>query len=302
MSVVTELGYLGLNVGDLPAWKRFATEIAGMEWVDDGESDRCYLRVDSWHHRLTLHKSDEDDLAYVGWRVCDQAALEEVSERLTKNGIAVRSGSVAEADERRVMGLLKLASPGGIPTEIFWGPQVEAHKPFYPGRRMFGKFKTGDYGLGHIALREDDSSAAFRFYRLLGFKGNQQYKLQLPNGMIVRPYFMHCNDRQHTVQFDIGPMRRKINHLAIEYTELDDVGLARDIVRRRKIDIALDVGKHANDRAYSFYAANPSGWLWELAWGSRPAPAQDEYYTWDVFGHATGPGGYGIDFDTTTEI
>lgn len=45
MSVVTELGYLGLSVSDLAAWRAYAAEVAGMEVVDEGEGDRLYLRM-----------------------------------------------------------------------------------------------------------------------------------------------------------------------------------------------------------------------------------------------------------------
>src|SRR3546814_7560997 len=63
---VTELGYLGLSVSDLDAWKSFACGVGGMEYVDEGEGDRAYLRMDKWHHRITLHADGGDDLAYLG--------------------------------------------------------------------------------------------------------------------------------------------------------------------------------------------------------------------------------------------
>ena len=46
MIQVTELGYMGIGVKDLDAWKHFATSIVGFELADEGESDRCYLRMD----------------------------------------------------------------------------------------------------------------------------------------------------------------------------------------------------------------------------------------------------------------
>ncbi|MFA5632159.1 MAG: VOC family protein [Porticoccaceae bacterium] len=299
MSFVTELGYIGLGVSDLDAWRKFATDVVGMEWVDENEEDRCYLRLDDWHHRVVLHANGADDLAYVGWRVADEPSLELLKKKLDENSIQYHACSKEEADERYVMGMIKLTSPGGIETEIFWGPQIEGHKPFHPGRRMFGKFRSGNLGLGHIALRENDGRGAYEFYRLLGLKGNTQYKLRLPNDMVVRPFFMHCNQRQHTVQFDLGPMEKRVNHLAIEYMDIKDLGLARDIVRTKKLDVPLDLGMHSNDQALSFYVGNPSGWVWELAWNSRQPPNQDEYYTWDIFGHEVGSKGYGLDLDTT---
>lgn len=295
MVAVTELGYLGLTVTDLDAWRSYAAEVAGMEIVDEGEGDRLYLRMDQWHHRIVLHAADSDDLAYLGWRVAGPVEFDAMVAKLTAAGIAVTVASEAEARERRVLGLAKLADPGGNPTEIFYAPQVDTHKPFHPGRPMYGKFVTGSEGIGHCILRQDDVAAAAAFYGLLGLRGSVEYQLQLPNGMVAEPYFMHCNERQHSVAFGLGPMEKRINHLMFEYTDLDDLGLAHDIVRARKIDVALQLGKHANDQALTFYCANPSGWLWEFGWGARKAPSQQEYYTRDIFGHGNEAAGYGMD-------
>ena len=296
MAKVTELGYLGLSVSDLDAWCDYAGGIFGMQVVDEGEPDRRYLRMDKWHHRLVLHADGGDDLAYVGWRVAGAVELDEMAAQLESAAIPFKVASDAEAAERRVLGLLKLDDPGGNPTEIFYGPQVEGASPFHPGRPMFGRFLTGDQGgLGHVILREDDIEAAERFYRLLGLVGGVGYKLSLPNGAVATPVFMHCNDRQHSVAFGTGPMTKRINHLMIEYTHLDDLGYAHDLVRDKNIDVAVQLGKHANDEALTFYCANPSGWLWEPGWCSRVAPAQQEYYVSDIFGHGNEKHGYGMD-------
>jgi len=43
--------------------------------VDEGESDRCYLRMDYQHHRIVLHADGRDDLAYLGFRVAGAGGL-----------------------------------------------------------------------------------------------------------------------------------------------------------------------------------------------------------------------------------
>ena len=295
MSSVRELGYLGINVSNGDEWKRYASEVVGMEVVDEGEGDRFYLRMDQWHHRITVHVNGEDDLAYVGWRVADPGEFDDMAKKLKDAGISFKVGTQAQAEERRVLGLLKLTSPGGIPTEIFFSPQVDTHKPFHPGRPLYGRFLTGDQGIGHCILREDDVDAAYKFYKLLGLNGAVEYKLDLPNGMVAQPVFMRCNDRQHSVAFGLGPMEKRINHLMLEYTHLDDLGIAYDIVRRRQIDVAIQMGKHANDQAMTFYAGNPSGWLWEMGWGARTPPTSQEHYRGDIFGHQPEASGYGMD-------
>jgi 2,3-dihydroxyethylbenzene 1,2-dioxygenase len=294
MSAITELGYIGLSVSDIDKWKAFACDVVGMQLVDEGEGDRVYLRMDEWRHRITLHVDGGDDLAYLGLRVAGPHELADLSEKLVTAGVEFRVGGVEEAAERRVMGLLKLADPAGHPVEIFWGPQVDRHKPFHPGRPMFGRFVTGTQGLGHVVLAQTDTEAATRFYERLGLSGAIEYQVALPDGGVVRPVFMRANDRQHSIAFGLGPIEKRINHVMIEYTNLKDLGIAQDLCRMRNIEIAKHLGMHANDEMLSFYPVNPSGWAWELGWGGREAQAQQEYYTHDMFGHWPGASGYGL--------
>ncbi len=162
---------------------------------------------------------------------------------------------------------------------------------------MYGRFLTLGQGLGHTIIRQNDVPAAIKFYNLLGLKGSVEYKLKMPNGMVATPVFLHANNRQHSVAFGLGPMNKRINHLMIEYTDLKDLGIAHDLIRQRNIDVAIQLGEHSNDQALTFYAANPSGWLWELGWGARESLSSQEHYTRDIFGHGNEAKGYGMDIE-----
>ena len=261
---VTELGYLGFTITNADAWRSYAAECVGFEVLDEGEGDRFYLRMDYWHHRFVLHLGKEDDVAYLGWRVADAAALDEMRARLETAGYEVRVATQEECTERYVLGLLKMTDPAGNPTEIFWGPRVDVHLPVHPGRRMHGRFLTGDQGLGHAVITVDDVVAAHKFYTLLGLSGSVEYHLRTPGGMI-QPVFMHCNDRQHSLAFGV-PGAKRMNHIMLEYQEMGDLGKSHDVIRGKKIPVALQLGMHANDGALTFYSATPSGWLLELGW------------------------------------
>lgn len=294
MVQVTELGYFGFGVKDLEAWKNFASKIVGLEVADDGERDRCYLRMDYWHHRIVLHSDPSDDLLYLGFRVAGPAEFHEMQQQLRGAGIEFKVAAEEEAEERRVLELMKLKDPEGNPIEIFHGPQVDFTRPFYPGRRMHGGFKTGVGGAGHCIIREKDPQAACRFYTQLGMRGGVEYKFHAGNRTIA-PIFMHCNERDHSVAFGIGggEHTKRFNHLMIEVDNLDDVGMTHDLVRREKIPVHITLGKHSNDHMYSFYFETPSGWMLEYGWGARPATYQSEYYLEDVYGHRPESGGFG---------
>jgi len=291
MAQITELGYVALGVKDLAAWKRFAAEIVGLEVSDEGEAGRAYLRMDYWHHRIILDEDGSDDLNTLGFRVAGQEEFRAMHRHLADAGVAVGIAPPNEADDRRVLELMKLNDASGYPIEIFHGPQVQADKPFHPGRRMHSRFKTGDGGLGHLIQKQTVGlDKTYAFYRLLGLRGGIEYKMNIPGAPgPMELMFLHCNPRDHTVAFG-PPSKKRINHLMLEVESLDDVGLTYEIVRKAGVEIALTPGRHANDHMYSFYFVNPSGWMIEVGWGARPATHQSEYYQRDTYGHEPVPG------------
>ncbi len=286
MVQVTELGYIGIGVSDLDAWKRFAAEIVGLEVVEGDAPGHCFLRADVWHHRIRVEQDGSDDLGYLGFRVAGAEEFREIQKQLADGGVQFRVGSPEEASARHVLEVMKLEDPSGTPLEIFHGPHLQPHKPFHPGRRMHGRFKTGEGGLGHLILRETVGfEKTHRFYRLLGMRGGVEYKIPIPGQpKPIELMFMHCNRRDHSVAFG-PPGAKRINHLMLEVEEFDDVGLTYEIVERNKVPVGIAPGRHANDHMWSFYFLNPSGWMIETGWGARDATHQSEYYDRDTYGH-----------------
>ena len=286
MVQITELGYAGIGVKSLAAWKDFGARILGFEVADEGEAGRCYFRMDYWHHRLIVEEDGSDDLNFLGFRVAGTDEFREMHRKLVDAGIKVRIASPEEADDRRVLEVMKLADASGNPIEIFHGPQIQFDKPFHPGRRMHDRFKTGDGGLGHLILRETVGfEKTYEFYKLLGMRGGVEYRIPIPG--LPRPFdlmFLHCNSRDHTLAFG-PPGEKRINHMMFEVENFDDVGLTYEIVRNNDVPVAIAPGRHANDHMYSFYFTNPSGWMCEVGWGARPATHQSEYYQRDTYGH-----------------
>ena len=76
MSTVAQLGYLGLDVSDLGAWRRFATEVLGLAVGAPQPDGALPLRMDDHNFRILLIEGATDDVAYFGWEVADSAALD----------------------------------------------------------------------------------------------------------------------------------------------------------------------------------------------------------------------------------
>lgn len=281
---VTELGYIGLGVSDLGAWRAFAADVLGMEVLSEPGGAR--VRMDYWHQRIVLHEGGDDDLAYAGFRVAGPEEFSAMQQQLAEQGVAFTVASAAEAAERHVLELMKMQDPAGLPVEVFHGPRVDSHAPPRPGRGMHGRFCTGASGMGHIVIRDAGLEASERFYRNgLGMRGSIEVRTNW-GGHAMSIMFMHCNPREHTVAFGVPNVTKRIQHFMVEVDNIDDVGLARDLATEAKVPILMGLGRHANDQMVSFYMQTPSGFFCEYGTGGRSSLAQSEYNVHgDTWGH-----------------
>lgn len=264
---VTQLGSIGFEVSDMPAWERFATDTLGLELAGTDGDGTTFLRMDENHHRIALQSGSRDDLAYAGWEVPDEAALRSVAERLAALGVEVTWGSAEEAQARRVVSLIKLRDPNGLATEVHCGPLVLAKKPFRSPRAIQG-FEAGRLGLGHIVLSVDDYDASLRFYRDgLGLRVTDFIEFDMGEAGKSRVAFLHCGPRHHSVAIVQYAAPKRLHHFMLQVRDMDDVGTTYDLCKERGVPIMSSLGCHTNDRMVSFYASTPSGFQVEYGYG-----------------------------------
>jgi 2,3-dihydroxybiphenyl 1,2-dioxygenase len=277
---IAALGYVGLAVSDLAAWRRFATAILGLQAVDrdDGAID---LRMDAYATRLRLIPGDADDVVYVGWEVRDDGALEGLMSMLRRRDIDVREGSATEAAARQVAALIRFTDPEGLALEAYYGPLQRTDDPFVSPLGV--RFKTGSQGLGHVVLVARDAKAQERFYRdVLGFKLSDYIHTEVVPGRALDLTFMRCNGRHHSLALAALPLKKKLQHLMIEVQSLDDVGRALYRCMDAGQHISLTLGRHSNDDMLSFYPMTPSGF--DIEYGFAGLEVDDD--RWHVVTHS----------------
>src|SRR5262249_25532637 len=151
--------------------------------------ETIYLRMDEYHHRISLHPGGNDDVAYIGLACRNKEEFEDTKARLFEGGIEYVQSSEAERTNRHVRDMVKFKA-AGVPLEVYYGPHVLFEMPFRPSARITG-FETGDMGLGHIGVNADDFEEMSRILKdCLGFRVSDSL------GNAER--FFHCNPREHT--------------------------------------------------------------------------------------------------------
>jgi biphenyl-2,3-diol 1,2-dioxygenase len=265
MAAVSQLGYWGFEVSDLAAWEHFATDVLGLavgRRLDDGG---LRLRLDEYDWRIALEPGPADDLAYVGWEVKDARALGELGEQLARGGVHVEQGKPELCALRQVQGLLHCSDPAGIPTELYWGPRIAGTAFCSP--RVASGFVAGAQGAGHMVVSSPDGDASLQFYsELLGCRLSDTIDAKL-GSIQLHLTFLHANARHHSVAFSGLPMPKRIHHFMIEARAFDEVGAAHDRALDGGVPITMGLGRHPNDKMFSFYSRTPSGFDVEFGWG-----------------------------------
>jgi 2,3-dihydroxybiphenyl 1,2-dioxygenase len=264
MTGVSQLAYLGFEVRDLSAWEQFGTKILGLG-ITNRTPEGFGLRLDSYRQRFHITAGDADDLSMIGWELPNEQELAATVARLREAGVDVQEGSAAEAEQRYVSKLFKFLDPCGIPTELVIG--VQRGDPFQSEVVRSG-FVAEEQGLGHLVISAKSQQENTDFYtKMLGFRLSDHIRCDV-YGYKVDIAFFHANTRHHSVAFG-DRQRKRLHHFMVEAKSMDEVGLAYDRAIRGGVRIMQTLGRHPNDRMFSFYAKTPSGFQFEFGWGGR---------------------------------
>jgi 2,3-dihydroxybiphenyl 1,2-dioxygenase len=251
-----QLGYIVFQVQDVAAWERFGRDVLGLIPVE-ARAGSLAFRSDGHAQRILVEPGPADDLIALGLEVDQEATLDELAKSL--------GATSGDATARRVHKLYLLEDPSGIPVEVCCGAE-RARTPFASPVVRSG-FVADDLGLGHVVLSARDVAASRGFYEKLGFRLSDRIVTNV-HGFAVDMAFFHVNPRHHTLALG-GPQRRRIHHFMLEARAMDEVGLCFDRTLKAGLPIMHTLGRHPNDRMFSFYAKTPSGFQFEFGWGGR---------------------------------
>ncbi|MBK6577990.1 MAG: VOC family protein [Sandaracinaceae bacterium] len=266
MSLIQQLGFLEFEVSDLGAWEVFMTKVLGTQLVDKATDGSMRFRMDGHGYRFVVTPGPRDDLKTMGWQVADAVKLDECVARLTAAGVEVTRGSAEACADRGVAGMALFRDPGRIPVELFYGPTL-GKEPF-KSEFVGSHFVADELGLGHLVIstRNRDESRDF-YMNVLGFKLSDHIVCDIGT-YHVDIAFLHTNPRHHSLAMG-GPMPKRVHHFMLQVASIDDVGLAYDRARDHDVVIEQELGRHPNDRMFSFYAQTPSGTQFEFGHGGR---------------------------------
>jgi 2,3-dihydroxybiphenyl 1,2-dioxygenase len=264
MSGVKQLGYLVFEVSDLAAWESFGTRVLGMQVVDRRENGAFSLRMDSYRQRFFVEPGPADDLIAIGWEVGGPSELEDVARRVRGTGTQLAEGSENDAVSRHVEALIRFDDPAGNPIEVFFGPE-KASEPF-SSEVVRGGFVAEDQGLGHVVVVSKEDAKQEEFYASVFGLGLSDYIRCEYFGHKIDVTFMHANARHHSLAFG-GAQLKRIHHFMVQARSIDEVGMCYDRFLSSGGKVHQTLGRHPNDKMFSFYGYTPSGFHFEFGAG-----------------------------------
>lgn len=267
---ISSLGYVVLGGSDLDAWAGFARDILGFHVSADEGGNALALRMDERSHRVIVEKSDADDILEAGWEFDTEAQLARYVERLRAQGVAVERAGREACARRRVEALYYCDDPNGFRHAFYFGPRIASMSDPFRSTVLRGTgFVTGALGVGHIVVRAIDAAASLDFYRnTLGLKVSDYIRAEIVPGVDVDITFFHTTGgRHHSLATGSLPGEKRIGHLMVQLQDINDVGLAYDRCIAAGLPIVMHLGRHPNDRMFSFYVRSPSGFAIEYGHG-----------------------------------
>lgn len=282
------LGYVGWESPNYKEMAGYAPEVFGFGLHTAQNDDATYLTMDDAAFRIAIHPGPENRLIYLGHEMKDKWAFETGVEELRSKGFEVTIGDEELEAKRHVFGVAQFRDPAGWPHELFYGQQM-IPRHFRPGRGHAGFYMDRGFHTVLFASNQKEIEEfckdvmQFRFTSE-GLRKNSAGFWRSKNNLMFHncAYAYNPNHRY-------GDTASSLPHIGIYCKDLDDVGIAYDLVPERGGAIELSLGKHTHDPVLSFYSRTPAGFTLEYIWMPTDFPdatwIQHSHSRVSVWGH-----------------
>lgn len=264
-----EVAYAVVEVADTDALGTFLADVIGLAAGPDTADGAKTWTNDRAAHRIIATGGPSNDLVALGVEI-DADSFDAAVAQLQTAGFDT-SELPELATLRRVERLARTDAPWGSPVELVAGLTRATDEPELP--LMPGGFLTKGQGFGHAVIGTMAFDESIRFLTEgLGMAQSDWMETEIAPGIPLEVQFFHCNPRHHSIALARAPFElpQRLHHLMVEAKTDDEVGAAFDRAYDAGLSIPNGLGRHDNDRMFSFYVQSPAGFLVEVGTGGRP--------------------------------
>lgn len=297
MTGVLRPGHAQLRVLDMDESRAFYRDVMGLVEMGSDSQGRFYFKC--WdehdHHSLVLRQADKAGIDFVGFKVLDNATLDDLERKVQAFGLETQrigAGDLLETGER-----VRFQLPTGHLFELYadktWvgNGLPEVNPP--PWHAEHGDRGMAPSRWDHCLLWGPNIAANKKlFTEVLGFYLVERILGPQEQGEQEMAIFLSCSIKSHDIAFVEHAEPGKLHHLSFRLKNWDRVLRAGDIMRMNEVPVDIGPTRHGVTRGEIIYAWDPSGNRFEtFAGGHEPYP-DGRPITWTFEGFANG----GLDY------
>ena len=285
-------GHIQIRVMDLDEGVRHYRDVMGLEETGRDAQGRVYLR--GWderdHHSIILSKSDSAGMDFMGFKVSNEATLDQLEKDVQAWGLATQripAGDLLETGER-----VRFTIPSGHAIELyaykkFTGVDRGQIDPKHYSKKMDNGIAP--MRLDHALLYGPDVDKVLDlFTNVLGFHLAEY--VTLPESDVKGALWLACSNKAHDIAFVIHPEPNKLHHVSFYMESIERVFRAADIMAVNDVKVDIGPTRHGITRGGTIYAWDPSGNRFEtFSGGNSSYPDQEPIgWTWEGLGEGGG--------------
>lgn len=286
MTGVLRPGHAQIRVLDMDESVQFYTHVLGLVETGRDASGRVYFktRAERDHNSVVLRQADRAGMDFFGFKVLDQATLDDLDSKLKAYGVKTErmpAGEMLETGER-----VRFKIPTGHTIELYAQKTDVGNATGYTNPEVDVISNPGicPIRMDHCLIYGGDIDGNKSLFEVLGF--NLVERVKLEDGTTDLATWLTCSAKAHDIAMVRHAEDDKLHHVSFLLGSWEQVLRAADIMSINRVSIDIGPTRHGVTQGTTIYFFDPSGNRLETFCGGY-----DHYpdmhpvtWTWDEVG------------------
>ena len=259
MTGVLRPGHAQIRVLDMDESVQFYTHVLGLVETGRDASGRVYFktRAERDHNSVVLRQADRAGMDFFGFKVLDQATLDDLDSKLKAYGVKTErmpAGEMLETGERA-----RFKIPTGHTIELYAQTTDVGNATGYTNPEVDVISNPGicPIRMDHCLIYGGDIDGNKSLFDVLGF--NLVERVKLEDGTTDLATWLTCSAKAHDIAMVRHAEDDKLHHVSFLLGSWEQVLRAADIMSINRVSIDIGPTRHGVTQGTTIYFFDPSG-------------------------------------------